>query len=131
MFVSFNRITVDGDTSTNDACVLAATGQSAASVESTEDSGYAALRDAVTEVATRLAQAIVRDGEGATNFVTVEVVGGGNRGRVRTGGIRHRPLASGEDRVFRRRPELGPYLGGGGPGGHPSAGYRARVHLSG
>ncbi len=76
VFVSFNRITVDGDTSTNDACVLAATGQSAASVESTEDSGYAALRDAVTEVATRLAQAIVRDGEGATHFVTVEVVGG-------------------------------------------------------
>jgi glutamate N-acetyltransferase / amino-acid N-acetyltransferase len=71
--VSFNRITVDGDTSTNDACVLAATGQTAATVESTGDPGYVVLRDAVSQVAMNLAKAIVRDGEGATRFITVEV----------------------------------------------------------
>jgi glutamate N-acetyltransferase/amino-acid N-acetyltransferase len=73
---SFNRITVDGDTSTNDACVLAATGQSRAGVESAADPDYAILRDAVSRVAVQLAQAIVRDGEGATRFIAVEVSGG-------------------------------------------------------
>ena len=74
---SFNRITVDGDTSTNDACVLLATGRSSAPrVEAVRGAGYAALRDAVAEVCTHLAQAIVRDAEGATKFVTVAVEGG-------------------------------------------------------
>jgi glutamate N-acetyltransferase/amino-acid N-acetyltransferase len=71
--VSFNRITVDGDTSTNDACVLVSTGQTPAGVESTSDPGYDVFRDAVSEVAVHLAKAIVRDGEGATRFITVEV----------------------------------------------------------
>lgn len=74
---SFNRITVDGDTSTNDACVLLATGRSSAPrVEVERGAGYAALREAVGEVCTHLAQAIVRDAEGATKFVTVAVEGG-------------------------------------------------------
>ncbi|HEY8554498.1 MAG TPA: bifunctional glutamate N-acetyltransferase/amino-acid acetyltransferase ArgJ [Burkholderiales bacterium] len=74
---SFNRITVDGDTSTNDACVLLATGKAGMRpVTDTSDARYPALRDAVTEVCTTLAQAIVRDGEGATKFVTIEVVDG-------------------------------------------------------
>lgn len=71
---SFNRVTVDGDTSTNDACMLVATGRSG--VEITADSGYEALAEAVTGVCEELAQLIIRDGEGATKFITVEVAGG-------------------------------------------------------
>ncbi|WP_443690836.1 bifunctional glutamate N-acetyltransferase/amino-acid acetyltransferase ArgJ, partial [Pseudomonas sp.] len=76
---SFNRITIDGDTSTNDCCMLIATGK-AALPEITEAKGplFAALKQAVFEVCMDVAQAIVRDGEGATKFVTVEVNGGGN-----------------------------------------------------
>ena len=74
---SFNRLSVDGDTSTNDSFVVACTGQSGgATIDSSAAPGYAQLRAALTSVATELAQAIVRDGEGATKFVTVEVSGG-------------------------------------------------------
>ncbi len=74
---SFNRITVDGDTSTNDACVLIATGKNdAPPITSLEDSDGAAFSDAVNEVCTYLAQAIVRDGEGATKFITIAVTEG-------------------------------------------------------
>src|SRR3989344_1858688 len=73
---SFNCITVDGDTSTNDSLVLIATGQSGAAEVTETSPEYPALRDALTEVATLLAQAIVRDGEGATKFITVKVEGG-------------------------------------------------------
>ncbi len=74
---SFNRITVDGDTSTNDAFVLIATGR-AGNVEivDKQSSEFSALQEAVTEVAVLLAKAIVRDGEGATKFITVKVEGG-------------------------------------------------------
>ncbi len=73
---SFNRITVDGDTSTNDACVLVATGASAASCIDAGHADYPVFCAAVSEVCTRLAQLIVRDGEGATKFVSVRVEGG-------------------------------------------------------
>ena len=76
---SFNRITVDGDTSTNDACLLLATG--AAGNPMVTDSAsplYDALRAAVEEICVTLAQALVRDGEGASKFVTVQVNGGRN-----------------------------------------------------
>ena len=76
---SFNRITVDGDTSTNDACVLVATG---ALGNPSVDAGtheYRALAAAVGDVMRELAHAIVRDGEGATKFVTVEVAEGADR----------------------------------------------------
>lgn len=73
---SFNCITVDGDTSTNDACVLLATGQSGTHIEVAEGSDFMALQQAVTEVCLYLAQAIIRDGEGATKFISVEVAGG-------------------------------------------------------
>ena len=72
---SFNRITIDGDTSTNDALMLAATGAVATELDS---AALAALGDAVTEVCVALAQAVVRDGEGATKFVTIVVTGGGS-----------------------------------------------------
>ncbi|SEI65216.1 glutamate N-acetyltransferase [Pseudomonas linyingensis] len=76
---SFNRITIDGDTSTNDCCMLIATGQ-ATLPEIAEKGGelFAKLKQAVFEVFMEVAQAIVRDGEGATKFVTVQVNGGAN-----------------------------------------------------
>lgn len=76
---SFNRITIDGDTSTNDACVLIATGKAEGTViESSQDSRYGVLFEALQRVFVRLAQLIVRDGEGATKFMTVRVEGGKN-----------------------------------------------------
>lgn len=76
---SFNRITIDGDTSTNDSCILVATGLAVMDeITSADSAAYAALREAVLEVFMQLAQAIVRDGEGATKYVTVQVNGGGN-----------------------------------------------------
>ncbi|BCU63833.1 arginine biosynthesis ArgJ [Acinetobacter bouvetii DSM 14964 = CIP 107468] len=77
--VSFNRITIDGDTSTNDSCIFAATGQAGGiEISSTGDARYAAVAEVLTRVMKRLAQLIVRDGEGATKFITVAVEGGGN-----------------------------------------------------
>jgi glutamate N-acetyltransferase/amino-acid N-acetyltransferase len=74
---SFNRITVDGDTSTNDCFMISATAKSRApAILSQEDEGYQKLRDGLTKVAQFLAQAIIRDGEGATKFVTIRVAGG-------------------------------------------------------
>lgn len=71
---SFNRVTVDGDTSTNDSFVLLATGQSGAPViDDQSDPAWAVLEAALTEVAATLAQSIARDGEGATKFITVQV----------------------------------------------------------
>lgn len=72
--LSFNRATVDGDTSTNDACVVAATGQSGY-VAQEGGEGFEAFRAALREVLVSLAQAVVKDGEGATKFVTVRVEG--------------------------------------------------------
>jgi glutamate N-acetyltransferase/amino-acid N-acetyltransferase len=73
--MSFNRITVDGDTSTNDACVLVASGASGVAV-SPEDDAFDTLAEAIFEVFVELAQGLVRDGEGATKFVMVNVDGG-------------------------------------------------------
>jgi glutamate N-acetyltransferase/amino-acid N-acetyltransferase len=71
--VSFNRITIDGDTSTNDSFIVIATGKSGLTVDSTAHPQYAALKAALAEAATDLAQKIVRDGEGATKFMTIRV----------------------------------------------------------
>lgn len=70
---SFNRITVDGDTSTNDACVLLASGCSSAPVINAGTSEYEAFASAVTAVAKRLAELIIRDGEGATKLMRIVV----------------------------------------------------------
>jgi len=70
---SFNRITVDGDTSTNDSFIIIATGQSGVEITSEADPHYAAVRDALAAAALDLAQKIVRDAEGATKFMTVRV----------------------------------------------------------
>lgn len=74
---SFNRITVDGDTSTNDACVLMASGKAGNTViNSTDSEDYAQLCELVSAVCSELAQAIIRDGEGASRFITIDVTGG-------------------------------------------------------
>jgi glutamate N-acetyltransferase/amino-acid N-acetyltransferase len=76
---SFNRITVDGDTSTNDSFILMATGQCGLPpITEATDGHYQALREAVIAVSLELAQAIIRDGEGATKFITVRVEQGRN-----------------------------------------------------
>lgn len=77
---SFNRITIDGDTSTNDSCILIASGKAEAP-EITEASGelYEKIRTTIFAAYTHLAKSIVSDGEGATKFVTIAVSGGANR----------------------------------------------------
>ena len=71
--VSFNRITVDGDTSTNDSFIVMATGQSGLMVDSSSHPQYAELKTALSAAAADLAQKIVRDAEGATKFMTIRV----------------------------------------------------------
>ncbi|MDO9387524.1 MAG: bifunctional glutamate N-acetyltransferase/amino-acid acetyltransferase ArgJ [Thiobacillus sp.] len=78
--VSFNCVTVDGDTSTNDSFILIATGQAGnGEIADAASADYAALKAAVSDVAIELAQAMARDGEGATKFITVAVEGGRDR----------------------------------------------------
>ncbi|MBN9423514.1 MAG: bifunctional ornithine acetyltransferase/N-acetylglutamate synthase [Candidatus Accumulibacter sp. 66-26] len=109
---SFNCITVDGDTSTNDSFILIASGQSG--VEFTEAdasaAGYAQLRAAVIAVAVELAQAIIRDGEGATKFMTIAVEGGKDREECKRVGyaIGHSPLV--KTAFFASDPNLGRIL---------------------
>lgn len=90
---SFNAITVDGDTSTNDACVLLATGQTGVAI-SEKNLSYQCFAGMVREVCIDLAQAIIRDGEGATKFITVRVEGGLDVTECREVGytIAHSPL---------------------------------------
>jgi glutamate N-acetyltransferase/amino-acid N-acetyltransferase len=76
---SFNRISIDGDTSTNDSCILAATGESNVLFENIDSNSYLEFKSAIIEVFKELAQAIVRDGEGATKFISIEVEKGGSR----------------------------------------------------
>ncbi len=91
---SFNAITVDGDTSTNDACVLLATGQSGVEVALLAAADRQQFSTAVHEVCIELAQAIIRDGEGATKFITVAVEGGRDERECRQVAytIAHSPL---------------------------------------
>ena len=76
---SFNRVTIDGDTSTNDSCVLIATGQSSVAISDESSEAEKIMFAALSEVFLLLAQAIVRDGEGATKFVTIDVEGGASQ----------------------------------------------------
>jgi glutamate N-acetyltransferase / amino-acid N-acetyltransferase len=108
---SFNRITIDGDTSTNDSFVLVATGQAGhAPITQLESPEGAALREAVFGVARRLAQAIVRDGEGATKFITIRMDGGRNKEECRLAAyaIAHSPLV--KTAFFASDPNLGRIL---------------------
>jgi glutamate N-acetyltransferase/amino-acid N-acetyltransferase len=92
--VSFNSVTVDGDTSTNDSCVLFATRQTGTADVGTDHPDYPLIAGAVTEVCIALAQAIVRDGEGATKFITIEIGGAATAAEARLAAysIAHSPL---------------------------------------
>ncbi|WP_031406458.1 bifunctional glutamate N-acetyltransferase/amino-acid acetyltransferase ArgJ [Thiomonas sp. FB-Cd] len=108
---SFNCITVDGDTSTNDSLIVAATGRAALAVISAVASPQAQLlRQALTAVALELAQAIVRDGEGATKFITVAVQGAKTRDEARlvAYAVAHSPLV--KTAFFASDPNLGRIL---------------------
>ena len=108
---SFNRITIDGDTSTNDCFMLMATQKAAhASIESLSSTEGQALKAALLDVAQKLAQAIVRDGEGATKFITVRVEGGktGEECRKVAYAIAHSPLV--KTAFFASDPNLGRIL---------------------
>ncbi|MYN28228.1 bifunctional glutamate N-acetyltransferase/amino-acid acetyltransferase ArgJ [Duganella levis] len=107
---SFNCITIDGDTSTNDSFMLIATGAGALEITSVEQPEYAQLRDAVTELSLFLAQAIVRDGEGATKFMSIIVEEGANVEECRkiAYSIGHSPLV--KTAFFASDPNLGRIL---------------------
>jgi glutamate N-acetyltransferase/amino-acid N-acetyltransferase len=108
---SFNSITVDGDTSTNDAFMLIATGRGGnREIASETDVQFTALRDAITDVASELAQTIIRDGEGATKFITIRVEQGAGRAECRkvAFAIAHSPLV--KTAFFASDPNLGRIL---------------------
>lgn len=105
---SFNRVTVDGDTSTNDSLVLMATGRAGnAEIASEQSADYVALREAVLKVAVPLAQAIARDGEGATKFITIRVEGAADEAEAARVAkcIAHSPLV--KTAFFASDPNLG------------------------
>jgi glutamate N-acetyltransferase / amino-acid N-acetyltransferase len=108
---SFNRISIDGDTSTNDSFMLLASGQAGhAPITRLDSTEGAALREAVIAVSEQLAQAIVRDGEGATKFITVRIEGGANAAECRqvAYAIAHSPLV--KTAFFASDPNLGRIL---------------------
>ena len=108
---SFNRVTVDGDTSTNDSFIVMATGKAShAPITSLASVAGRALFDAILEVSRLLAQAIVRDGEGATKFITVRVDGGKTAAECRqvAYAIAHSPLV--KTAFFASDPNLGRIL---------------------
>ncbi len=117
---SFNCITVDGDTSTNDAFMLIASGTAGMiEIDDARAPDFVALRDAMTQVALQLAQAIVRDGEGANKFITVRVDGGRTQEECRRIGyaIAHSPLV--KTAFFASDPNLGRILAAIGYAGIP------------
>ena len=108
---SFNRVTVDGDTSTNDSLVVIASNKAGnAAIDSLDSADGKVLRTAMLDVARQLAQAIVRDGEGATKFITVRVEGGRNAEECRkvAYAIAHSPLV--KTAFYASDPNLGRIL---------------------
>ena len=115
---SFNRVTVDGDTSTNDSFVVIATGQSGMpTIDSVNDPRLREVTQAVTQVAQRLAQAIVRDGEGATKFIEIVVEGAldEHEGAQVGYAVAHSPLV--KTAFFASDPNLGRILAAVGNAG--------------
>jgi len=108
---SFNRVTVDGDTSTNDSFVLLASNKARhAAIDSLDSVNGRALKAALLEVARKLAQAIVRDGEGATKFISIHVEGGKTQAECRqvAYAVAHSPLV--KTAFFASDPNLGRIL---------------------
>lgn len=116
---SFNRITVDGDTSTNDSFVLMATQQQGPEIDDLKSAHGQLLASAVIEVASQLAQAMVRDGEGATKFITITVKGGKTQQECLqvAFAIAHSPLV--KTAFFASDPNLGRILAAVGYAGIP------------
>jgi glutamate N-acetyltransferase/amino-acid N-acetyltransferase len=114
---SFNCVTVDGDTSTNDSFVFIATGKGEARFDSVTAAGWEEFKAAVTDVARELAQAIVRDGEGATKFIEIAIAGARTRDEAKAVGyaIAHSPLV--KTAFFASDPNLGRILGAIGNAG--------------
>lgn len=115
--ISFNAITVDGDTSTNDACVLVATGQSEINEIKADNKDAELFLNAVTEVCVQLAQAVIRDAEGATKFVEVNVKSAAsvNEARDVAYTIAHSPLV--KTALFASDPNWGRILAAVGRAG--------------
>lgn len=129
---SFNRITIDGDTSTNDSCILMATGQ-VDLPEISEASGelYEKLREVILAAHVHLAKSIVSDGEGATKFVTVAVSGGANRDECLdvAYAVAHSPLI--KTALFASDPNWGRIVAAIGYAGVPELdATKVRVHLN-
>lgn len=116
---SFNAITIDGDTSTNDSFVIAATGAGALRFSSEQDAGWSQFRQMMIELCRQLAQAIVRDGEGATKLMTIEVSQAQSRDEARqvAYAIAHSPLV--KTAFFASDPNLGRILAAIGYSGVP------------
>ncbi|MFO7530318.1 MAG: bifunctional glutamate N-acetyltransferase/amino-acid acetyltransferase ArgJ [Marinobacter sp.] len=116
---SFNRITIDGDTSTNDACMLMASGQYSGPEITAESPELATLREALQQVYLDLAHAIVRDGEGATKFVTIDVSGAANQQEALDVAytVAHSPLV--KTALFASDPNWGRILAAVGRAGVP------------
>ena len=129
---SFNRITVDGDTSTNDSFIVMATGASGMPViESINDPRLPLLTDAITAVARQLAQAIVRDGEGATKFIEIIVEGAADAREAAQVGyaVAHSPLV--KTAFFASDPNLGRILAAVGNAGITDLDAdRVQLHLN-
>ena len=108
--LSFNAITIDGDTSTNDSFIIMATGQSSVQIQTTDDQSYGLVRSALIDLARKLAQMIVRDGEGATKFITIDVQGGKTEEECRlvAEAVAHSPLV--KTAFFASDPNLGRIL---------------------
>ena len=108
--LSFNAITIDGDTSTNDSFMIMATGQSSVQIQSADDPSYGPVRAALIDLARKLAQMIVRDGEGATKFITIDVQGGKTEAECRlvAEAVAHSPLV--KTAFFASDPNLGRIL---------------------
>jgi len=108
--LSFNAITIDGDTSTNDSFIVMATGQSSVRIQNKSDPSYSAFREGLIFLSRQLAQMIVRDGEGATKFMTIRVKGGRNSAECKhiAKSIAHSPLV--KTAFFASDPNLGRIL---------------------
>ena len=129
---SFNRITIDGDTSTNDSCILIATGQvDLPEVNKPEGELYEKLKDIIFAAYIHLAKSIISDGEGATKFVTVAVSGGANRDECLdvAYAVAHSPLI--KTALFASDPNWGRIVAAIGYAGVPELdATKVRVHLN-
>ena len=109
---TFNAITVDGDTSTNDTVLVLASGAGGQRRDRRADADYRRFLAALEEVCHSLALQIVGDGEGASHVIEIEVRGASSDARRGAGGAHHRRFAAGENNVCGRRSQLGPHPGG-------------------